>query len=178
MKHQRMLKLDRAFQPCVAEDDDEVFLNGIFEFNVTRLLAYIEVHADGFPVDSIAVAVIHDMGAVNEVAIGNSDLTRPILMAEIAPGRYNVIDGHHRVAKARREHVAAIPVRRVPCPEHVAFLTSNRAYAAYVEYWNSKIKEMAPATSRRRLPDVDHRHITGSIGDRGARSGVRCVLPS
>jgi hypothetical protein len=51
---------------------------------------------------------------------------------------------------ARRENVAAIPVRRVRCPEHVAFLTSVRVYDSYVEYWNSKIKQMLPQTRRRR----------------------------
>jgi len=88
-------------------------------------------------------------------------------MAEIAPGRYDVIDGHHRLAKARRENVAGIPVRRVRCPEHVAFLTSGRGYDAYVEYWNSKVKELMPVTRRQRLQDVDHRHMAGAIGDRG-----------
>jgi hypothetical protein len=149
---QRMLKLDRTFQACVPEDGDELFPNGIFEFNITRLLAFIDDHTDRFPVESVAVVEIPNFGGstLNEKAIVAADLARPILMAEIAPGRYNVIDGHHRLANARRENVAVIPVRRFGCPEHAAFLTSDRAYEKYVEYWHSKLKEMSPALPRRR----------------------------
>jgi hypothetical protein len=74
-----------------------------------------------------------------DAAIDAADLSRPILLAEIAPDRYNVVDGNHRVAKARREGLRCIPAHRLQCPEHVAFLTSTRAYETYVEYWNSKL---------------------------------------
>ena len=33
----------------------------------------------------------------------------------------------------------SIPAYRIRCPEHVAFLTSTRAYETFVEYWNSKV---------------------------------------
>ena len=77
-----------------------------------------------------------------------SDLSRPILLAEIAPGRYNVIDGHHRLAKACRQGLCRMLVHRVRCPEHIAFLTSALAYEAYVEYWNSKL-DVRPRSTRR-----------------------------
>jgi hypothetical protein len=32
------LKRDKNFQPCPAESGDEHYANGIFEFNITRLL--------------------------------------------------------------------------------------------------------------------------------------------
>jgi hypothetical protein len=53
-----------------------------------------------------------------------------VILAEISPGRYNLIDGNHRVAKARREGVSSVLAYR--CLEHVAFLTSARAYEKYV----------------------------------------------
>lgn len=89
----------------------------------------------------------HSAG-LNEQALVAADLKRPVILAEIAPGRYNLIDGHHRVAKARRGGVPSIPAYRIRCPEHVAFLTSKRAYEAYVEYWNSKV-DHASADRRR-----------------------------
>jgi hypothetical protein len=33
------LKFDKNFQPCPVEPGDELYLNGIFEFNIARLLA-------------------------------------------------------------------------------------------------------------------------------------------
>jgi len=146
------LTLDPAFRPCEPEEEDELYPNGIFEFNITRLLAYIGA-AERFCVEAVALESIPHAGSgagLDGRAVAAADLTRPVILAEIAPGRYNLIDGHHRVAKARGEGVPRIPAYRVRCPEHVAFLTSTRAYEAYVEYWNSKADEASTHRPRRR----------------------------
>jgi hypothetical protein len=95
------------------------------------------------------VADIPDYGSarLDEAAIGSPDLSRPVLLAEIAPGRHNLIDGHHRVAKARRDGVPTVHARRIACPRHVPFLTSSASYQKYVEYWNSKVEEMRSVRS-------------------------------
>ena len=155
------LKRDKNFQPCAAKPGDELYPNGIFEFNVTRLLAHMEAHAEGFPIEVISVGEIPDYGGdaqLDQEAIVTADLSRPILLAEISLGRYNVIDGHHRVAKARREGTQTLPARRVRCPEHVLLLTSTLAYEKYVEYWNSKLRELGHALTgagRRKRTAVD-----------------------
>lgn len=135
------LELDRTFQPCPAEPGDELYPNGIFEFNITRLLSFIEVNVDRFPIERVGVADIPNFESerLDQETISSADLLRPILLAEISPGRFNLIDGHHRVAKASREGVRTLPARRVACPLHVRFLTSARAYERYVEYWNGKV---------------------------------------
>jgi hypothetical protein len=135
------LKLDKTFQPCPAELGDELYPNGIFEFNITRILAFVATHADRFPIERVEVDDIPNYGSENldEEAIGTADLFRPILLAEISPGLFSLIDGHHRIAKARREGVKTLPAHRVACPHHVRFLTSTRAYKRYVEYWNEKL---------------------------------------
>jgi hypothetical protein len=137
------LKVDRKFRPCLAEDGDELYPNGIFEFNITRLLSFIEVHPEQFPVQLVPLTTIPDYGSrhLDEETIRAADLSRPILLAEIAPGCFNVIDGHHRVARARKEAVSDLPARTIHSPHHVPFLTSIEAYEKYVEYWNSKLKD-------------------------------------
>ena len=142
------LKLDKSFQPCASEPGDELYPNGIFIFNITRLMAFIEAYMDEFPVEPVELADIPDFGEehLNEDAVLAADPSRPILLAEISPGRYNVIDGNHRVAKARREGAASLPAVRVHCPQHVPFLTTARGYVAYVEYWNSKLKDAIELT--------------------------------
>lgn len=145
------IKLDKKFQPCHVEEGDEAYQNGIFAFNITRLLAFIDAHAGRFPIDLMALADIPDYGGSNldEEAIRSADLAHPILLAEIAPGRYNVIDGNHRIAKARRDRVPSIPARKIGCSQHIKFLTSEFAYEKYVEYWNSNLKEMRPVKAPR-----------------------------
>jgi hypothetical protein len=135
------LRLDKRFQPCPAEAGDEIYPNGIFQFNITRLLSFVQQHAARFPVEWVEVREIPDYGSpnLNEETIRMADLARPLLLAEIAPGQYGVIDGHHRLAKARKEGAAALPAYRLRCPAHVPFLTSALAYQKYVEYWNDKI---------------------------------------
>jgi hypothetical protein len=138
------LKLDKKFQPSPVADGDEIYPNGVFHFNITRLLAFIDAHPEDFPLESIPVSDIPDYGSLrlDEAAVRSVDLSRPVLLAEIAPGPHNLIDGHHRVARARRERVATVHARRIACPRHVPFLTSTSAYEKYVEYWNSKVKKM------------------------------------
>jgi hypothetical protein len=151
-----IFRVDPRFQPCSAESGDELYPNGIFEFNITRLLAFIQAHTERFPTEFVELADIPDYGGssnLDETAIDAADLARPIVLAEIAPDRYNVIDGNHRVAKARREGLRRIPAHRLRCPEHVAFLTSTRAYEAYVEYWNSKLDDGSSRGRCRRRHD-------------------------
>jgi hypothetical protein len=138
------LKLDKRFQPSPVAENDEIYPNGIFHFNISRLLAFIDAHPEDFPLEHIPVADIPSYAgaSLDEATVRSADLSRPVLLAEIAPGRYNLIDGHHRVAKARRDGVPTIPARSIACPRHVPFLMTTEAYEKYVEYWNSKVKEM------------------------------------
>jgi hypothetical protein len=144
------LKLARSFEPCPIATGDEVFRNGIFEFNITRLLAFIDAHTERFPREAVAVASTPEYGdsRLDQATIAAADLSCPVLFAEIAPGRFNLIDGNHRMARARLDGVPTIPAHRIHCPHHVAFLTSLMAYQKYVEYWNGKIEEMQPKRRR------------------------------
>lgn len=146
------LKVDPLFRPCEAREGDEFYPNGLFEFNITRLLNHI-VAVSRFQAELVGLRDMPYAGTganLNELTIGTADLSRPVILAEIAPGQYNLIDGHHRAARARREGIQSIPAYRVPCPEHVAFLTSSRAYVTYIEYWNSKIDDLLGSRRSRR----------------------------
>jgi hypothetical protein len=160
----RRLRRDRRFSPCAIGDHHELFANGIFEFNITRILEFVDADSVRYPVDPITVASIPDLGGgrLHEAAVRSADLNRPVLLAEISPDRFNLIDGHHRIARARCEGVLSIPARWTRCPDHLAFLTSARAYECYVEYWNGKLKEMEP---RRRRGSVPYDRRDGNLRD-------------
>jgi hypothetical protein len=90
----------------------------------------------------VELSEIPDYGSsdrLDDAAIQAADLSWPVVLAEIAPARFNLIDGHHRVAKARRMLSNTITAHRVRCPDHISFLTSADAYERYLEYWNSKL---------------------------------------
>jgi hypothetical protein len=138
---ERKLKVDKNFTPCPVTDNDELFPNGIFEFNITKMLEFIEKNTVDVILERIAVSeFFKSFSSLNESHIDSVDISRPVILAEIAPRRYNLIDGNHRMEKARRLEIKSLLAYRLNVEQHMRFLTSKRAYLAYVEYWNSKLK--------------------------------------
>lgn len=81
------LRRDKRFAPCAIENDHEFFANGIFEFNITRILEFLDADSAGYPVESITVSSISDLGGerLDEATVRSADLNRPVLLAEISP---------------------------------------------------------------------------------------------
>ncbi|MFA6293875.1 MAG: ParB N-terminal domain-containing protein, partial [Victivallales bacterium] len=65
---------------------------------------------------------------VDESHVDSVDISRPVILAEIAPGHYNLIDGNHRMEKARRMGTKSVSAFRLNIKQHVKFLTSKEAY--------------------------------------------------
>lgn len=138
----RKLKINKNFQPLPEDDGDEFYPNGIFKFNVTKLLAFIMDSPHIFQPEAVSVKTVRTCVSsnLNESTIQTADITIPIILAEIAPDRFNVIDGNHRLERAYRDGIDMIPAYKVLAEQHIAFLTSVAAYVEYVGYWNEKIK--------------------------------------
>jgi hypothetical protein len=122
----KKLKINKNFKPCSVEEDDELYPNGIFEFNITRMTEYLQKNPEAVPVEMVEVCNIYwGSSSLNETHLNSVDVSQPVILAEIAPGRYNVIDGNHRVEKARRMGMKTVPAYRVPPEQHMQFLTSQ-----------------------------------------------------
>ena len=137
----KKFKIDKNFVPCPVAEDDEIYQNGIFEFNITKLTDFIKSNPDIFIPETIVVKDYYE-GTVNEDHMPNVVILEPVILAEIAPGRFNVIDGNHRMEKARRMGIEKIKAYRVHAIYHQKFLTNKEAYISYVNYWNDKLKDM------------------------------------
>ncbi len=130
--------------PAEADEGDEIFRNGIFEFNITRMLGFIHDCPEEFAPELIAVGdFVSDLSSINESHMDSVHTSEPVILAEIAPGRYSLVDGHHRMEKARRLGTEFVMAYKLNASRHVQFLTSREAYAAYVEYWNGKLGDQA-----------------------------------
>ncbi len=138
----RKFKLNKKFIPVICDTEDELFPNGIFEFNITKLLKYIHANRHNFQPEAIKIQSlsIFNSRRLNESVVCHADLANPIILAEISPNTFNVIDGHHRLEKARRQNINEILAYKVCAEQHINFLTSVRAYESYVHYWNEKLK--------------------------------------
>lgn len=140
------LHADPTFVPCPVEDGDELYPNGIFVFNVTRILEHVASHPQEVALVPLAVRSVTRWGdTLVDAHVEAADLARPVVLAEIAPGRFNLIDGHHRLEKARRQGVETLWAYRLSAVQHVRFLTSTRAYLTFVGYWNGKVAEAEEA---------------------------------
>ena len=67
-------------------------------------------------------------------------LSEPVILAEIAPNSFNLIDGRHRMEKARRmgiEKIKAYKVHAIYLPD---FIVIKKGYLAFVDYWNYRLK--------------------------------------
>ena len=140
----KKFKLNKNFQPLSCDEGDEFYPNGIFEFNITKLLEFINVNQDIFQpaeVEVNAVRKTYSLSNLNELTIQSANVSKPIILAEISPDMFNVIDGHHRLEKAYRDGVIKILAYKVLAEHHIKFLTSKMAYTEYVRYWNAKLKE-------------------------------------
>jgi hypothetical protein len=138
-----MLKRDNNFTPCPVATGDELFPNGIFVFNITKIIEYINKNPDNITLEEVAVSdFFKGFSSINESYVDSVEISIPVILAEISPGRYNLIDGNHRMEKARRMGITKIRAYKLNVEQHMRFLTSKKAYVAYVEYWNSKLREM------------------------------------
>jgi len=135
---------------------DEVFVNGIFRFNISALLKEISNGRITPPVVDYPVdQAVASQGSLERENIDQADLSRPIILLEIAPDcqlyqvreikldyvarGYVVADGYHRIAKAKEYGIQFLPAYLISMNQHFPFLCSGREQ--YIEYWNQKIYE-------------------------------------
>lgn len=137
----RKITHDSGFIPCKVNNGDEIYRNGVFEFNISRLKEYILLNPEIFPVEQIKIADFIQFSKINQSHLEVVNESEPVIIAEIAPGRYNLIDGNHRAVKAERLNKKHIFAYRVGMELHLQFITNKEVYSKYVNYWNSKINE-------------------------------------
>jgi len=140
---EKPLKIDGDFTPCPIGAGDELFPHGIFVFNITRLIEYIQSNPESVALEEVAVSDCpRAFSSIKESHVESVEVSKPVILAEICPGRYNLIDGHHRMEKARRMGNKSIQAYKLSVHRHIRFLINEKGYVAYVEYWNSKLKGM------------------------------------
>ena len=138
------LKLNKKIVACEVNKGDEIYQNGIFQFNITKLIEHINKHPDKFSVEEVAISDINTVSSsINEAHVDSRDIILPVILAEIYPGLFNLIDGNHRVEKAKRIGTDNVPAYKWRIPEHLPFLIYQEAYESFVEYWNGKVKALS-----------------------------------
>ncbi len=80
----KMLKIDNSFTPCPCKSCDELYPNGIFDLNITKVLEYIKDNPDSIPLEEVAVSeIFKGFLSIDEPHMESVDITVPVLLAEI-----------------------------------------------------------------------------------------------
>jgi hypothetical protein len=134
----RKLKISKNFQPCPVDDGDEMYPNGIFNFNITKIAEFIQ--NQNITCEEVLVRdYSRGSSKFKEEHLEAVDVAIPVIVAEISPGRYNVIDGNHRMEKARRLNREKVLAYKLSPEQHLQFLTTEKGYHAFIEFWNGKL---------------------------------------
>jgi hypothetical protein len=138
----RKLKLNRNYIPLPTNEGDEIFRNGIFHFNISRILDHINTGLLLVEHERINVEEwfkTHGHGSINEEYLPTVDVTKTIIQAEIRPRMFQIIDGNHRIEKAFREGIPHIRSYKLRGEQLKPYFFKIEGYEAFVDYWNSKL---------------------------------------
>lgn len=157
VKNKRKLDLKVTRSHIYLEPGDEYFPNGIFKFHITKMVEHIDQSVHEFNIEEIDVVKYSGYfcnEVMNQDYINLADLNKPVILAEIAPDRlrhgyptisedyysrgYNLIDGHHRLMKAKQLGIEKVKAYIVRMEQHIPFMIEG--FEEYVEYWNAKLK--------------------------------------
>ena len=120
-----------------------MFNLGIFQFNISRILEHLQngkLLAEQEDTDVVTWNRGNCCGEVNEAHLSGVDINLPVIQAEISPGRYVIIDGNHRLEKARRNQAGFIPSYKIRAVQLVDYFTEERGYLAFINFWNEKCR--------------------------------------
>ncbi len=139
----RKFRAKKLYNPCPADEGDEIYPNGIFHFNISRIVEDIESGKLQVELEKIDVPhwfKNHCMGDVNKDHMPNVVLSKPVIQAEIKAGFFEIIDGRHRMEKALRENMQYMDSYKLKGEQLLDYFIDERGYRAFIDYWNDWLK--------------------------------------
>lgn len=147
----KQMKENPDFIPCTAVEGDEMLGGFPFNWHITRATEWIKENLDQVELSIVQIGPTGpgaDSPRLNDEFLPKADLTRPIIMVCMRPEFFRLIDGNHRVAKARRLGVNELPAYYLTQEQHRQFFTSDDMDKRYVDYWNGKLKDFSKDNGR------------------------------
>ena len=86
LKSAKKLKVNDNFIPCPTKKGDELYPNGIFVFNITKMIEYIKKNSN--EIDLVVVEISDfpiGFSSINESHVDSVDVSQPVIIAEICP---------------------------------------------------------------------------------------------
>jgi len=138
----RKIRLKKLYVPCPAKENDEIFRNGVFHFNISKILD--DIHCGKLVVDKEYIDIKEwfkwhgHHSSLNEEHLPTVNIDSMIIQAEIRPGIFSIIDGNHRMEKVFRVGKRSIYSYKLRGEQLIPYFITEKGYQAFIEYWNSK----------------------------------------
>lgn len=148
IKHTRTLKLIKNYIPKVQKSEEiEIYPNGIFKFFISKILEDInngdfEPKMQRINIENWRKSHYKDTDSLDENHLKIVDTKKPIIQAEIRIGKFEIIDGNHRLEKAFRDGKKTINSYKIYGEELVPYFYDKQGYECFVNYWNSKLEDL------------------------------------
>lgn len=156
--HPRCLPTKQNTAPVLPQEGDEVYAVGVMSLNISALLYWLENTPQ--PIINMPIHIWGSFPYKENHYVDTSDISRPIIVAEIAPDYkdfvpdvpeadwisrgYVCIDGQHRLEKARRLRIETLPAVVLRMEQHAPFICEG--YERYAEYWNQELMDRTAGT--------------------------------
>lgn len=127
-------------------NSEEWYSCGIFRYDVMTMKTLCRnggnnrIICKNVSVKELSEQLYSDMD-LKEIYIDKADLSEPVILGEIAPDNYHLMDGYHRLAKAMRQKVETLPAYFVKSDVAAQLILDDDAYKKYIIYWNTKVME-------------------------------------
>jgi hypothetical protein len=139
----RILQIQQNYVPCPVKENDEIFRNGIFHLNISKILEDIrngKIVVEKEYIDIKEWFRWHGHNSrVDEKHLPTVNIDSMIIQAEIRPGIFSIIDGNHRIEKAFRLGKSSINSYKIMGEQLIPYFITENGYQVFVEYWNSKL---------------------------------------
>jgi hypothetical protein len=97
----------------------------------------------------------HSHNRVNEDYLPSVDISKTIILAEIRPGMFSVLDGNHRIEETYRENDFFIYSYKLKGEQLLPYFTSKGRYQSFVDYWHVKLTESGWQRKQLRIRNND-----------------------
>ena len=140
IKH-RHLHIDENFAPCTPYPGDEIYSRSAVKLNISAILRVLEAGAIAHRTERIHLSVWFSSrfgsgGTINEMHLNNIEIKQPVIQAELKPDYFEIIDGNHRMAKARRDGLEYIDSIKLSAESLLPFFVDRNSCLGFIEHWN------------------------------------------
>jgi len=135
----------KDYEPAWQTNDDEIFHFGALRWNVTKMKQWIKENVDSLDILDIPVepwaVFIENVIRHREDHIDEVNIAEPLIAVEMLEDSIIVVDGAHRILKAKKLGIENLKTYFLPFDLQVQFLINEWEYEQAITMWNNDCEQ-------------------------------------